>query len=163
MDKFQAFVALLNIVLNCNVICFYRFKHQQINRRFQIFKQVFLHNLPNLCNHFESLSILPEHYMIEWCMTLFSKNLNIDLVARIWDMYMIDGFLVLCQAGVVLLAHFEKRFLEYEFEDIIKEIKATITLNFDDDELVENMKQVKFPEWIVLEIQKLNDEYIPVY
>jgi hypothetical protein len=33
-------------------------------------------------------------------MTLFAKNLNIDLVARIWDVYMVDGIKAIYQAAV---------------------------------------------------------------
>lgn len=165
MDKFQAFVALLNLVLNVNIIPFYRFDDQQIKRRFQIFKQVFYHNLPELCDYFEEIDLLPEYYMVEWMMTLFSKNLNIDLAARVWDIYMIEGIKAIYQVGIVLLSHFEKKILNgvYEFEEILKELKSLNEVNFDDDELVNSMKAVKFPDWVEVEIKKLNDEYIPIY
>jgi len=80
---------LMNITLSFNIIPFYRFDEHQIRKRLQIFKQIFFYNLPELCDHFESLDLLPESYLVEWSMTLFSKNLNIDLVARIWDVYMV--------------------------------------------------------------------------
>jgi len=100
MEKYQAFVALMNLTLNQNIIPFYRFDERQIRNRLQIFKQVFYHNLPELCDYFEELDILPEHYLIEWTMTLFSKNLNIDIVARIWDIYMIEGIKSIYQAAI---------------------------------------------------------------
>jgi hypothetical protein len=33
-------------------------------------------------------------------MTLFAKSLNVDLVARIWDVYMIDGIKAIYQAAI---------------------------------------------------------------
>ncbi len=171
MDKYQAFVALMNITLSYNIIPFYRFEENQIRKRLQIFKQIFLHNLPELCDYFESLDILPEHYLIEWNMTIFSKSLNIDIAARIWDIYMIEGIGAIYQASIgknfnfkkVILSHFEKRFYEMDFEYIMKTLKSTNDINFDEDQLVQMMKGVKFPEWVTTEIQKLNDEYIPLY
>lgn len=163
MDKFQAFVALCNMVLSSNIISFYRFDDFNIKKRLQIFKQVLYYNLPVLCDHFESLDLLPESYLIEWHMTLFAKTLNIDLVARIWDIYMLEGIKIIYQTSIVILAHFEKRFLEFEYEDIIKELKSLLMLNFDEDELIQNIKQVKFTSWIEDELNKLNDEYIPIY
>ena len=68
-----------------------------------IFKQIFIHNLPELCEYFESINLLPEHYFIEWNMTLFSKSLNIDIVARIWDIYMIEGIRGIYQAGIGMI------------------------------------------------------------
>jgi len=38
--------------------------------------------------------------MIEWIMTIFAKNVNIDFAARIWDIYMIDGFKVIYQTAI---------------------------------------------------------------
>jgi hypothetical protein len=163
MDRYQAFVALLNLVLNHNIIPFYRFDEHQIRQRLQIFKQVFYHNLPELCDHFESIDILPESYLIEWFMTLFSKNLNVDIAARIWDVYMIEGVKAVFQAAIVILSHFEKKFINSEFDEILKQLKNLNNINFDEDQLVNIMKEVKFPEWVNQEIQKLNDEYIPIY
>ena len=162
MSKFQSFVALLNLVLHSSIISFYRFDEQQIKNRLLIFKQVFFFNLPELCDHFESLDLLPEYYLIEWCMTLFSKNLNIDLAARVWDIYMIDGIKAIYQAGIVILSHFEKKFMDSDFGEILKEIKSIQYINFDEDQLVSLMNSVKFPEWIEYEITKLNDDYIPI-
>ena len=166
MDKFQAFVALMNLTLSHNIIPFYRFDERQIKNRLQIFKQIFFHNLPDLCDYFEELDILPEHYLIEWTMTLFSKNLNIDIVARIWDIYMIEGIKAIYQASIgknkfqifnykVILSHFEKKFIVSDFEYIMQTIKNLNSLNFDEDQFVEMMKQVKFPNWVEQEIQKL--------
>ncbi len=38
--------------------------------------------------------------MIEWIMTIFAKNLHIDLAARIWDIYVIDGFKIIYQTAI---------------------------------------------------------------
>lgn len=103
-------------------------------------------------------------------MTLFSKNLNIDIAVRIWDIYMLEGVKAIYQAGIsklfifklVILSHFEKKFLEMDFDDILKTLGSLSNINFDEDQLAEMMKSVKFPEWILNEIQKMNDEYIPI-
>jgi hypothetical protein len=50
-----------------------------------------------------------------------------------------------------------------DFDEILKTLKNLNSKNFDEDQLAEMMKEVKFPEWVLQEIQKLNDEYIPIY
>lgn len=57
---------------------------------------------------------------------------------------------------------YEKKLLNYEFDDILKLIKNIQSVNFDEDEFVEIMMDTKIDEWIITEIQKLNDEYIPI-
>jgi hypothetical protein len=50
-----------------------------------------------------------------------------------------------------------------DFDLILRTVKSTNEINFDEDQLAEMMKGVKFPDWVKIEMQKLNDEYIPLY
>lgn len=43
--------------------------------------------------------------MIEWFMTLFTRNLHIDLAVRIWDVYMIDGIATLYKAAIGIIVN----------------------------------------------------------
>jgi hypothetical protein len=52
--------------------------------------------------------------------------------------------------------------LNSEFDDILKLLKNLQNVNFDEDEFVDIMMDTKIDEWIITEIQKLNDEYIPI-
>jgi len=52
--------------------------------------------------------------------------------------------------------------MEMEFEDIIKTLKNLNNINFDEDQIIELIKKVSFPEWVSNEILKLNYEYIPL-
>ena len=49
-----------------------------------------------------------------------------------------------------------------EFEDILKTLKNLNEINFDEDNIIEMIKKVNFPEWVSNEIMKLNYEYIPL-
>jgi hypothetical protein len=49
-----------------------------------------------------------------------------------------------------------------EIDQIVRVVKNLSEINFDEDQLIDLMNDVKFPDWILVEIQKLNDEYIPV-
>lgn len=162
LEKFPSFVALINIILNANIIPFYRFDEASIRKRFQLFKQIFYANLPELCDHFESNDVLPEHYLIEWIMTLFARSLNVDLVARIWDIYMINGIRTIFQTGIVILSIIEKRLLDMDFDEIMKTLKSLNMLLIDEDEFVDLIQKVKIPEWVNIEINRLTEENIPI-
>jgi len=102
-------------------------------------------------------------------MTIFSKSLNIDLACRIWDIYMLEGMKAIFQASIGKISYdigilkvFEKKLLNSEFDDILKILKNVQTINFDEDDFVELMMNTKIDEWVLIEIQKLNDEYIPI-
>jgi hypothetical protein len=162
MDKFQSFVCLMNITLNPNILPFYRLEENGIKQRLLIFNDVFQHNLPKLFKHFVLNEVYSEHYLIEWIMTLYTRNLHIDLAVRIWDVYMVEGIKCLFKAAIVILSWYEKYFLSVGFEEILIGIKNVSKIKMENDVFVDNMRNVKFTEDILYKIQKLNEDYLPI-
>ena len=164
LDKFQSFVALMNVVLNPNIISFYRMNESQIQRRMDLFKEILNFNLPLVFSNFERINIQPELYLIEWIMTIFSKNLNIDLAARVWDLYMIEGIKAIFQAAIAILTVYKSTLTAGDYEICMSVLKGNDKCLFDIDqnELIHYMKNTKFSDSILFEIQKLEDEFIPI-
>ena len=162
MDKFKAFISLMNLILNPIILPFYKMDNELIQQRLQLFKQVFYYNLPELCEHFDELGMLPENYFLTWNMTLFTHDVNLELANRIWDVFMIDGVKAIYSAAIVFLSHFEEKLMNMDFVEIMSCIGSINTINFDEDMVIEAMKKVKIPDWVQVEINKLNDENIPI-
>ena len=163
MDKFKAFISLMNLILNPIMLPFYKMDNESIQQRLKLFKQVFYFNLPELCGHFDELGLLPENYFLSWNMTLFTRDVNLELANRIWDVFMIEGVKAIYSAAIVFLSHFEEKLMNMDFVEIMTCIGTIKTINFDEDMVIEAMKKVKIPDWIQVEIDKLNDENIPIY
>ena len=162
MDKFKAFISLMNLILNPIMLPFYKMNNELIQQRLKLFKQVFYFNLPELCEHFDELGMLPENYFLAWNMTLFARDVNLELANRIWDVFMIEGVKAIYSAAVVFLSHFEAKLMDMDFVEIMTCIGSINNINFDDDMFIDAMKNVKIPDWIQIEIDKLNDENIPI-
>ena len=163
MDKFKAFISLMNLILNPIILPFYKMDNESIQQRLKLFKQVFYYNLPELCEHFDELGLLPENYFLSWNMTLFTRDVNLELAKRIWDVFMIEGIKAIYSAAIVFLSHFESKLINMDFVEIMTCIGTIKNINFDDDMAIEAMKNVKIPDWVQLEIEKLNDENLPIY
>ena len=163
MDKFKAFISLMNLILNPIMLPFYKMDNESIQQRLKLFKQVFYFNLPELCGHFDELGLLPENYFLSWNMTLFTRDVNLDLANRIWDVFMIEGVKAIYSASIVFLSHFEEKLMNMDFVEIMTCIGSIKTINFDEDMVIEAMKKVKIPDWVQFEIDKLNDENLPIY
>ena len=95
MDEHSAFITFCNLIIKYPIMPFFNFNDGQIKKILQLFKQVFQHNLPDLCEHLEMENIQPKQYVYEWFMTLFTRALNLSLVSRVWDFYFLDGIFVL--------------------------------------------------------------------
>ena len=163
MDKFKAFISLMNLILNPIMLPFYKMDNESIQQRLKLFKQVFYFNLPELCEHFDELGLLPENYFLSWNMTLFTRDVNLELANRIWDVFMIGGVKAIYSAAIVFLSHFEEKLMNMDFVEIMTCIGTIKNINFDEDMVIEAMKKIKIPDWIQFEIDKLNDENIPIY
>ena len=163
MDKLKAFISLMNLVLNPALLPFYKMENESIQQRLKLFKQVFYYNLPELCGYFDELGLLPENYFLSWNMTMFTKDVKLELANRIWDVFMIEGVKAIYSAAIVFLSHFEEKLMKMDFADIMTCIGNIKNINFDEDLVIEAMKKVKIPDWVQAEIDKLNNENIPIY
>ena len=125
-----------------------------------IFKQLIFTNLPELCSYLDSvLNILPEDYFDEWSATMFSKNFNVDLVMKIWDLYVIFGEKMIFYGGINILKELQNDLLNCED----KEEALNILLNnqekeLNNDNVIKGIFNVKVPDWILEELKKLNEE-----
>jgi hypothetical protein len=162
MDKFQSFVCLMNIILNPNILPFFRLDEKDIKKRIDLFNDIFNCNLPKLYEFFKNNEILPELYFIEWIMTLFMKSLNIDLAMRIWDIYFIEGIETLYKSAIVILTFYEKEFYNSDFEDILIKLQKLKEFKMNEDKFIDNMRNVKFTDKIMSKIQLLNEDYFPI-
>ena len=187
MDKYQSYRCLVNIINNKNRFIFYEkplnnnysiyndeIKNSsptpgeggvsssfvQINFRRMIFKQLMFTNLPDLCSHLELvLNILPEDYFDEWSATMFSKNFNIDLVMKIWDLYVIFGEKMIFYGGINILKELQNDILNCEDKDEALDILLNNQeKELNNDNVIKGIFNVKVPDWILEELKKLNEE-----
>ena len=160
MDKFQAFVCFMNIILSPNILPFYLLDEKNIKKRLDLFYDIFKINLPELFIHFKENEIMPEHFLLEWFMTLYTKNVYIDLAFRIWDIYMIEGIISLYKTAIVIFSIHQKDYLEMDFSDIMNHLKNLENNKYNEDKFVEAMNKVKFNDKIMNKIHQLNEEYL---
>ena len=103
---------------------------------------------------------MPEHYLLEWFMTLFTRNLKIELALRIWDIYMIEGIISIYKSAIVIFNLSEKKLLKMDFAEIMDFLKNLDKNNYDEDKFVEEFNNVKFNENIINKIHQLSEEYL---
>jgi hypothetical protein len=160
-DEYAAFVAFANSSTRYPIMPFYAFDHVLLQKTMQIYRHLFAYNLPELCEHFELEKIMPRNYLFQWFMTMFSRTFGIKLTTRVWDLYLIDGVIVLFQSAIAILRMLESQMLDAEFEDILpmlSKVHEHITEE-DEDEFIKNMYQVSFPKWVYDEIPILEAEF----
>ncbi len=79
--------------------------------------------MPDLYRHFEVLDITADLFLIDWMLTLYSKNIDLEIVSRIWDNFLLEGEIFTIRTGLALLKYFENQFLKQSYFKIIKQLK----------------------------------------
>ena len=192
MDKYQAYVSFMNLILNPNIIIYYLSndkdepvmeygysntptgdedtninKNKKIpsivekNLRRVIFKQLLFHNLPELCSNLELLNVLPEDYFDEWNQTIFSKNFNVDISMKIWDLFVVQGEKIIFDAGIALMKELEEELNNCEEKEEALDILLNSQMReINENNIMNNMQKVEYPDWIQSEVLNMTEDTI---
>ncbi|CZT08257.1 related to Mac1p interacting protein (MIC1 protein) [Rhynchosporium graminicola] len=75
---------------------------------------------PRLAKHLTSLNLEPSTYLGDMFTSLFTQNLSLDQVTRLWDVVVFEGDAVLVRAAVAYLVGLEGKLFGCESGDMVK-------------------------------------------
>ncbi|VDP10499.1 unnamed protein product [Soboliphyme baturini] len=88
LDLFDAFTAFGNLMNHPCLIAFFQVKQEDMNIYFSAFERCLQSLSPDLYQHFLSLDIRPNLYLIDWLYTIYAKSLPLEITCRIWDVFL---------------------------------------------------------------------------
>ncbi|KAM4729970.1 TBC1 domain family member 12 isoform 2-T2 [Anableps anableps] len=115
LEEAEAFVAFANLLNKPCQMAFFRVDHELMLKYFTAFEIFFEENLPRLFSHFQTNSLTPDLYLIDWIFTLYSKSLPLDVACRVWDVFCRDGEESLFRTGLGILRLYEDVLLQMDF------------------------------------------------
>ncbi|XP_029933234.1 TBC1 domain family member 12-like [Myripristis murdjan] len=115
MDEVDAFVCFSNLINKPCQMAFFRVDHQLMLRYFGAFEVFFEESLPRLFLHFQSFSLTPDLYLIDWIFSLYTKPLPLDVACRVWDVFCRDGEEFLFRTGLGILRLHQDVLLHMDF------------------------------------------------
>lgn len=114
-EEADAFIAFANLLNKPCQIAFFRVDHDLMLKYFAAFEVFFEENLPKLFQHFQSNSLTPDFYLIDWIFTLYSKPLPLDVACRVWDLFCRDGEEALFRTALGILRLHQDVLLQMDF------------------------------------------------
>ncbi|KAM9803759.1 TBC1 domain family member 12-like [Neosynchiropus ocellatus] len=115
LEEAEAFITFANLLNKPCQMAFFRVDHELMLKYFSVFEVFFEENLPRLFSHFQTNSLTPDLYLIDWIFTLYSKSLPLDVACRVWDVFCRDGEESLFRTGLGILRLFEDVLLQMDF------------------------------------------------
>ncbi|KAG7328735.1 hypothetical protein KOW79_008679 [Hemibagrus wyckioides] len=115
LEEADAFIAFANLLNKPCQMAFFRVDHDLMLKYFAAFEVFFEENLPKLFQHFQSNSLTPDFYLIDWIFTLYSKPLPLDVACRVWDLFCRDGEEALFRTALGILRLYQDVLLQMDF------------------------------------------------
>ena len=125
MPPYKTFVCFANLLSSPFFHCFLKMNEQHTQLRYRFFLDLLHAHAPALSFHLSSIGVTPDLFLLEWCMTLYCKRLKLDVVGRVWDMYVVEGELAVYRVGVGLLCAIdgsEGKLQKGEMGDVLKRL-----------------------------------------
>lgn len=115
LEEAEAFITFANLLNKPCQMAFFRVDHELMLKYFAAFEIFFEENLPRLFSHFQTNSLTPDLYLIDWIFTLYSKSLPLDVACRVWDVFCRDGEESLFRTGLGILRLYEDVLVQMDF------------------------------------------------
>ena len=135
---------------------------EQMKKYFYVFERLINIYLPDLDIILKKNNVSASYYITPWFITLFTNSFCINhtkLLLRIFDMFVLDGWICIIRIGLLLLKHYQSFLIEMKFEEIlqflINELKEKYDFfnNSNYDKFIELYHEMKIPKGLVINIE----------
>lgn len=89
--------------------------HEMLYIAEKLMKQFF----PKLSKHLHREEVRPSMFVTQWLMTLYTNSFPLDMVSRVWDSFLVEGWKIIYRVMLGLMKHAEGTLLHLSFEHIL--------------------------------------------
>jgi Rab-GTPase-TBC domain len=75
--------------------------------------------LPKLAKHLDTESIHVTMFATQWLLTVYTSSFKFDLVTRVWDCFLVEGWKATYRVMLSLLQYHQNTLLSLTFEEIL--------------------------------------------
>lgn len=119
MDVYDTFVCLCNLLHRRFFLTYCRMDTIQLNWRLQYFDQLIHTHLPQLHQHLYQLNLPCSEYLIDWCRSLFTRVLPLDVSSRVIDWYLLDGEIICYRVSAAILHYYRRQLVRSTYDECI--------------------------------------------
>ena len=112
MDEESSFFMLDSLMKKYGLEGFYRPNFPKLKCTFYILLNLLKRYVPKVYELFRKEGMIPSMYASEWFICLFSRNLEFNILVRIFDVFLLEGYKVIYRFALAFLKIKEDKFLE---------------------------------------------------
>ena len=112
MNEESSFFLLHSLIKNYELEGIYKQGFPDLKKKFYVLLNLEKKFVPKIYEVFKRDGIFPSIYASEWFICLFSKDLKINVLVRIFDTFLFEGFKVIYRFALAFLKMKEKQFIK---------------------------------------------------
>jgi len=120
MNEESAFWLFIQLMKNYGINELYRNDTNYLQDWMKEFDKWFIRILPKLYHHFKAELVSFEIYASQWFRTIFSYNFPLEMIFRIWDVFLMEGTDFLIWVSLALFSQSEEQLLKMHTMEIMK-------------------------------------------
>lgn len=115
MEAADAFVCFANLLNRPCHMAFFRLNQPLMQAYYATYNDLLKENLPKIYDHFNSTTLTPDLYLLDYIYTVFTKAMGLDLACRVWDVFLRDGEQFLFRTALGVLHLCQDSLLQMDF------------------------------------------------
>ncbi|KAL0209339.1 hypothetical protein RCL1_007279 [Eukaryota sp. TZLM3-RCL] len=152
LEPGPTFICFSNLIINNPLLnSFFTFSHDKIDIYYKVFDHFLAKFFPQIFAHFQAVSFSCSMFLHEWFNTVFTKTLSLDCVSRVFDLWFLEGDVVIYRTALGIISLLQSEFMNYDFETTIKVLKKTNLI--DEIDLMRSIEKIDLSA----------DEFVRVY
>mmetsp|Transcript_19712 Transcript_19712/g.29452 ORF Transcript_19712/g.29452 Transcript_19712/m.29452 type:complete len:381 (-) Transcript_19712:110-1252(-) len=115
-----------------------------LDQCFFIFDTLLRRHVPRLMLHLQKMQVHCNMYAHRWFITVFSSNFSLEVVNRIWDIYLQEGPRIVFRVAIAIMMQKEEQLLKLlQFDRLILSLQKA-EIGIEAEELIRGALSVQF-------------------
>mmetsp|Transcript_23255 Transcript_23255/g.64490 ORF Transcript_23255/g.64490 Transcript_23255/m.64490 type:complete len:790 (+) Transcript_23255:581-2950(+) len=121
MTEEEAFWMLVSVMSDkpCHMRGLFGEGMLQTHKVLYVAEKLIHHYLSRLARHFEKEHVHVTMYATQWLLTQYTSSFKFDLVFRVWDAFLGEGWKIIYRIMLALLQKYQSQLLKMSFEEIL--------------------------------------------
>lgn len=118
MGQDDTFTSMVALIQGFNLRSYFINDMPGLKKGLYVHLVLFKKYMPKLHQHMLDIYMIPQIYATQWFMTLFSVNLPIECIVRIWDIYIVEGQKILFRTALAILKLNQSQLIQQDMDGI---------------------------------------------
>lgn len=156
MGAAEAFICMSNLLTSHFFVSLFQLNIRECLKHIRIYELLFSKHLPTLYSHMQNLGVSPEHYLLDYFFTAFSRSLPLPVVARAWDCFFLESErpVFLFRVVLAVLKLHESELMNCNLEQIVPLLRK-LPEDVTEESLFRMLEQITVPQYIHQFIERI--------